>query len=166
MHVPLRAAWKGPRVVVNTMISTQSRSLKALTFIIYMRVVAFACSHSHAAASCISEPPVCKDKTHTHTDSLHSASTPLSNACTMLRIASIVKELQEQFIPQPVFLSSLCIVIHSCIYVLLSVLYSADSYFLFAFLHLKNLCEQLSVSHRPSSCINMFRLLTSNWCVF
>lgn len=66
MHAPLRVAWKGPRVVENMLISTQSRSLKALTFLMYMRVVAFARSHSHTAASCISEPPVCEDKTHTH----------------------------------------------------------------------------------------------------
>lgn len=64
MHVPLRVAWKRPRAVENMAISAHRRSLKALTFIIYMRVVAFACSLSHTAASRISEPPVCEDKAH------------------------------------------------------------------------------------------------------
>lgn len=77
---------------------------KALTFIIYMRVVAFACSHSHTAAPCISEPPVCRDKTHTH-------------CIWHLRLYQTFARCLEshqlwQFIPKPILLSSLCITIH------------------------------------------------------
>lgn len=164
MHVPLRAAWKGPRVVVNTMISTQSRSLKALTFIIYMRVVAFACSHSHAAASCISEPPVCKDKTHIQAAfGIYAFIKRLHYAENRLNCERITGTIYP---PTGIFV--LTLYRYSFMHICFAFCLVVFSWFIFfvCFFKLKNLCEQLSVSHRLSSCINMFRLLTSNWCVF
>lgn len=161
MHVPLRVAWKGPRVVVNTMISAQSRSLKALTFIIYMRVVAFACSHSHTAASCISEAPVCEDKTHTHhlasmpLSRLHNAPNPLNleiiTGTILTRTDIVVLALYRFSFMQQCFGFWLCV----------------WSWLIFVcFFNLKNTREQQSVFLLSAIMLNKFRAHVPKCCVF